>query len=77
MKECISGASFADVVINTFFSFSPSPDGATALADPETPRPFSARLRHLRFNGSDVDLITDSAGVHLHRDASASAKELK
>ena len=27
MKECISGAAFADVVINTFFGFSPSADG--------------------------------------------------
>ena len=34
MKECISGAAFADVVINTFFGFEPSIDGKQLLADP-------------------------------------------
>jgi len=66
MKECISGAAFADVVINTFFGFSPAPDGSVALADPGTARPFTASLRGVRFKGADVDLTADAAGVHLH-----------
>ena len=65
MKECISGAAFADVVINTFFGFSPTPDGAVALADPGTARPFTGSLRGVRYNGTDVDLTADAAGVHL------------
>src|SRR5260221_1674072 len=38
MKECVSGVAFADVVVNTFFGFSPSLDGKSLLADPLTPR---------------------------------------
>ena len=38
MKECISGAAFADVVVNTFFGFAPSVDGKTILADARTPQ---------------------------------------
>jgi hypothetical protein len=65
MKECISGAAFTDVVINTFFGFSPSPGGTALLADPGTARPFTARLRHVRCRGVDVDLSADGSGVRL------------
>jgi hypothetical protein len=65
MKECISGAAFTDVVINTFFGFSPSPGGTALLADPGTARPFTARLRHVRYRGVDVDLSADGSGVRL------------
>ncbi|MGH7990740.1 MAG: hypothetical protein ACREDS_11205, partial [Limisphaerales bacterium] len=44
MKECICGAAFADVVVNTFFGFLPSLDGKTILADSKTPRPFTGKL---------------------------------
>ena len=59
MKECISGAAFADVVINTFFGFAPSIDGKKLLADESTPRPFVGTLRNVRQGGA---LYTISAG---------------
>ena len=39
MKECISGAAFADVVLNTFFGYMPSIDGKKLLADENHPAP--------------------------------------
>ena len=57
MKECISGAAFADVVIKTFFGFDPSVDGKTALADARTPRPFSCRLENVR-QGKGLFMVT-------------------
>ncbi len=51
MKECISGVAFTDVVINTFFGFSPSPDGNSLVSDPQTPRPFQGTLAALRYRG--------------------------
>ena len=63
MKECISGAAFADVVINTFFGFSPAPDGATILADPETPRSFEGTLTGLRYRGQVLQLTASAQGV--------------
>ena len=61
MKECISGAAFADVVINTFFGFAPSVDGKKLLVDESTPRPFVGTLRNVRQGGA---LYTISAGPH-------------
>ena len=52
MKECISGGSFNDVVINTFFGFSPDPVANRMVADPQTARPFNgprSAQRHLDF----------------------------
>ncbi len=61
MKECISGAAFADVVLNTFFGFAPSIDGKNLLVDPSTSRPFTGTLRNVRQGGA---LYTISAGPH-------------
>lgn len=63
MKECISGASFNDVVINTFFGFSPDVSGQKMLADPGTARPFTGTLHHVRFQGKDHMLTADSNGI--------------
>jgi hypothetical protein len=52
MKECISGGSFNDVVINTFLGFSPDPVANRMVADPQTARPFNgprSAQRHLDF----------------------------
>ncbi len=65
MKECISGAAFADVVINTFFGFSPSPDGAIIRADPETPRPFEGTLTGLRYRGHFLQLTASAQGIKM------------
>lgn len=71
MKECISGAAFADVVINTFFGFAPSPNGKTPIADPKTPRPFKGTLTGVRY-GSQLYLLTASqAGVQVQGTGSA------
>jgi hypothetical protein len=63
MKECICGAAFADVVINTFFGFAPSLDGKTTLADPQTPRPFTGKLLHVSFRGERYTISAGSSGV--------------
>jgi len=63
MKECISGAAFADVVINVFFGFSPSPDGKKLLEDPQTPRPFLGTLAALRFHNHLYRLKASEQGI--------------
>ena len=65
MKECISGAAFADVVINTFFGFGPSLDGKTLIADPQTPRPFRGTLTGLRYRGQLHELTASARGVEI------------
>ncbi len=63
LKETISGAAFTDVVINTFFAFSPSPNGKTVLADSQIPRPFAGRLRDVRYHGTSHTISCDRTGV--------------
>ncbi|MGA2248163.1 MAG: hypothetical protein ABSH48_24525 [Verrucomicrobiota bacterium] len=63
MKECISGAAFADVVVNTFFGFTPSLDGKTLLADPQTPRPFTGKLLTVSTRGKHFTISAGSSGV--------------
>ncbi|HUA66740.1 MAG TPA: hypothetical protein VME24_12895 [Alphaproteobacteria bacterium] len=66
MKECISGAAFADVVVNTFFGFMPSLDGKNVLADPQTPRPFSGKLLHVSCRGERFTISAGAKGVSIH-----------
>lgn len=63
MKECISGAAFANVVINTFFGFTPSLDGKTILVDPQTPRPFVGKLLHVSFRGERFTIKANEKGT--------------
>jgi hypothetical protein len=63
MKECISGAAFVDVVVNTFFGFAPSLDGKKILADPQTPRPFAGKLLQVSFRGERFTIRADEKGV--------------
>jgi hypothetical protein len=63
MKECISGAAFADVVVNTFFGFAPSLDGKNLLADAQTPRPFAGKLLHVSFRGKRFSISANKNGV--------------
>ncbi len=65
MKECISGAAFSDVVINTFFGVEPSVDGQRLLADPQTPRPFQATLSGVRCHGKLYQLNASASGVSI------------
>ena len=67
LKETISGEAFTDVVINTFFAFSPSPKGKTVLADPQIPRPFAGSLRNVRYHGASHTISCDRTGVRLKR----------
>jgi hypothetical protein len=67
MKECISGVAFADVVINTFFGFSPSVDGNTLVSDPGTPRPFQGTLKNLRCDGRLLQLDASKLGVQISK----------
>ncbi len=63
MKECISGAAFADVVVNTFFGFAPSLDGKNLLGDPQTPRPFTGKLLNVSTRGKRFTISAGSSGV--------------
>jgi hypothetical protein len=68
MKECISGAAFADVVINTFFGFAPSLDEKNLLANPKTPRPFTGKLLNISARGRKFTLSAGQSGVDCSRD---------
>lgn len=72
MKECISGAAFADVVITTFFGFEPQLDlknGYTdVLVDPDTPRPFKGKLRHILFHGERLKIVVGEKGASVVRE---------
>jgi len=63
MKECISGAAFANVVISTFFGFAPSLDGKSLLSDPHTPRPFTGKLLNLSTRGKRFTISAGASGV--------------
>ena len=63
MKECVSGAAFANVVISTFFGFEPSLDGKDILADPQTPRPFTGKLLHVSFRGKRLTIVAGEQGA--------------
>jgi hypothetical protein len=63
MKECISGAAFSDVVINTFFGFEPSVDGKEVLVDPQTPRPFTGELRDVSLRGERLTIVAGKKGA--------------
>ena len=60
----VSG-SFVEVIINTFFGFRPAPDGNAALWDPQKPRGFDGRLRHVRWDGASYTITSDRHGLHL------------
>ena len=64
MKECICGAAFADVVVNTFFGFSPSLDGKTILADPQTSRPFTGTLVNVCARGNKFTISAGTSGAN-------------
>ena len=68
MKECISGAAFTDVVLNTFFGFEPSITGKSVLADPNTPRPFVGKLLHISFKGKLLTITADNKGVRMRQE---------
>jgi hypothetical protein len=63
MKECISGAAFADVVVSTFFGFAPSLDGKNLLADPRIPRPFTGKLLNLCASGQRFTISAGDFGA--------------
>ena len=65
MKECISGAAFADVVVNTFFGFDPSIDGKKLLTDEKTPRLFSGRLENVRQGKARLTIVADQNGLQV------------
>jgi hypothetical protein len=63
MREATGGASFSEVVLESFFGFAPDASGKTLIADPATPRPFTGELHHLRFRGRQITLHADAHGV--------------
>ncbi|HWX19982.1 MAG TPA: hypothetical protein VN578_08765 [Candidatus Binatia bacterium] len=63
MKECISGAAFADIVVNTFFGFAPSLDGKHLLADLQTPRPFTGKLLNVSTRGKKFTISAGDFGA--------------
>jgi hypothetical protein len=65
MKERISGVAFTDVVINTFFGFSPSVDGQTPVVAPDVPRPFTAELLNVRAKRGLTTILADQHGARI------------
>jgi hypothetical protein len=63
MKECVSGAAFADVVISSFFGFAPSADGKSFLADPQIGRPFSGELHNVTYRGEPLTIVANGKGA--------------
>jgi hypothetical protein len=65
MRESSGSGIFASAVIDTFFGFSPSIRGDTMVADPTTPRPFTGRLKNVRFRQTTLTLEAGPAGVKM------------
>lgn len=63
----VSG-SFAEVVINTFFGFRPTPDGKTGLWESEIPRGLDGCLLHVRWKNSLYTVASDGSGLHLEKE---------
>lgn len=63
----VSG-SFAEVVINTFFGFRPGVDAASPLWQPDQPRGFTGRLRHVRWRDGLYTISSDASGLHLEKE---------
>lgn len=71
MKECISGAAFADVVLNTFFGYRPSVSGDQLLEGAILPRPFSGTLENVRHGHALYAISADSFGLSLAMQSAA------
>jgi hypothetical protein len=65
MKEAPGGIAFADVVIDTFFGFSPTVDGKSWIADPDTRRPFSGTLDGVRYRERLLQFVTAEGPIKL------------
>jgi hypothetical protein len=63
MKQCISGAAFANVVVDTFFGFAPSLDRKNLLADPQTSRPFVGKLMNVSAGGEKFTITANERGA--------------
>ena len=63
MRESCGGGVFGDVVLRTFFGFSPDIARKMAVCNPSFPRPFTGTLRHLCFRGKKITLKADASGV--------------
>jgi hypothetical protein len=63
MKECICGAAFANVAVDTFFGFAPSLDRKTLLADPQTSRPFVGKLMNVSAGGEKFTITANQRGA--------------
>ena len=68
MKECISGAAFTDVALNTFFGFNPTLDGKALLTDPKTPRPFTGKLLHVRTPAGVATITAGENGLEMQKE---------
>ena len=65
MREALGGATFADVVINTFFGFDPDIKSTYIIADPNISRPFLGEIRNIHFTGEEITLKADDQGVKI------------
>lgn len=63
MREALGGASFADVVINTFFGFEPNSENTRILVDANLPRPFKGELFNVHFSGKELNLKANEQGI--------------
>jgi hypothetical protein len=61
----VCGASFAEVIIRSFFGFRPELSvNEPVLLSPETPRGFEGKLEHIPWHGKLYTIVSDEKGVH-------------
>jgi hypothetical protein len=65
MREAVGAAAFTDVVVQTFFGYSPNLSGSELLSDPTVSRPFEGELQNIRFGEKEIKLKADHQGVKI------------
>lgn len=62
----VCGASFAEVIIRSFFGFRPDLSGDKPfLLSPDTPRGFNGKLEHISWHEKLYTIVSDEKGVHI------------
>ncbi len=63
----VCGASFAEVIIRSFFGFRPELSvEEPVLLSPDTPRGFDGKLEHISWHGKLYTIVSDDKGVRIH-----------
>ena len=65
MRESVGGATFANIVIGTFFGYNPAVGTNAIIRNKSTPRPFEGVLSGVRFHDKTLTLKASKAGIEL------------